>query len=119
MKKVPDRNSSFIDRASSVPRRQSSIARTPEPDDMKKANSKLVAELFIKNKIIHDLTVQGAWKKASEMSIEMNHGKLFSVLQKLKVDLEKAYCVCEEVIHLHEYIEFTKYSFATKAKVAS
>lgn len=93
MKKVPDRNSS-------VPSRNSSIPQNVPSEDLKKANSKLVAELFIKNKIIHDLTVEGAWKRGSEFTMEMNHGKLFSVLQKMKVDLERAYCVCEQVISL-------------------
>lgn len=90
MKKIPNRNSS-------VPNRNSSIPQSVHPEDIGKSNSKLVAEIFIKNKIIHDLTVQRAWKKSSEFPVDVEHGKLFYVLQKFKVDLEKAYSVCEQV----------------------
>ena len=81
-----------------VPSRNSSLPAPSSQEESKKSNSKLVAEIFIKNKIIHDLTIEGAWKKNQEFSQDLNYGKLFSVLQKLKEDLEKAYSVCEQVI---------------------
>jgi hypothetical protein len=101
MKKIPARNSSVPSRNSSVPRNLSlpqSPADKEPPSDLSKANAKLVAEIFIKNKIIHDLTVENAWKKSSESPLEKNYGKLFTVLKKINVDLEKAYSVCEQVI---------------------
>ena len=76
MKKVPNRNSSLT---------------LSSQEDLKKTNSKLVAEIFIKNKIIHDLNIENSWKKSQEYSQDINYGRLFTVLQKFKVDLEKAH----------------------------
>jgi hypothetical protein len=44
------------------------------------------------------MTIENAWKKCSDSPLEKNYGKLFAVLQKINIDLEKAYSVCEQVI---------------------
>ena len=89
---------------SKIPHRYSSLGAAAKPateeDDMKIANSKLASEILIKNKIIHDLTVEETWKIASTFNNEPSESekfKLFSLLEKFKVDLEKALEACEQV----------------------
>ena len=88
MKKIPNRNSS-------LPTQQNQIVL---PKVEEKSNAKLVAEIFVKNKIIHDLTLKNAWEKAAE-SQPPDVGKLFLVLQKFKNDLEQAYEASKTVFY--------------------
>ena len=80
-------------------------AEKEKSSQLQKRLAKLQAEVHVKNKIIHDLTVQETRLKAQIPTSSLQpssdeRSRLFSLLEKFRTDLDQAKEACEQVLRI-------------------